>query len=264
MYSLEKLAIFSFFSLALLSQSYFYENAWAQGSEISIPDWIKTTSGWWAEGMVTDKEFVDGIEFMVKNEFIKSPTIKVVESSDSSQQTQTGEIVVPEWIKNNAGWWAEGMISDSDFVSGIEFMIKNQFISSPNISIIDASVSEVEEKKETKPEGEEKQQGYTKFAPIEREGQPEPTGSGVTVLMIDGKSYPLVQFWSSETSKCDDNEVWRTDTGKAVDVEGDSLDEATDGCRFGLVLEIEKDKVQMTSEQITKFEELTGLKITTE
>ena len=103
MHTLEKLAIFSFFSIALLSSSYVYENVWAQGTGVTIPEWIKTTSGWWAEGMVTDKEFVDGIEFMVKNEFIKSPTIQVVDSSDSSQ-AQTGEIVVPEWIKNNAGW----------------------------------------------------------------------------------------------------------------------------------------------------------------
>ena len=26
---------------------------------------------------------------------------------------------VPDWIKNNAGWWADGTIDDSSFVSGI-------------------------------------------------------------------------------------------------------------------------------------------------
>ena len=31
---------------------------------------------------------------------------------------------IPEWIKNNAGWWAEGLISDEDFAKGIEHMIK--------------------------------------------------------------------------------------------------------------------------------------------
>jgi hypothetical protein len=31
---------------------------------------------------------------------------------------------IPEWIKNNAGWWAEGAIGDSDFVQGIQFLIK--------------------------------------------------------------------------------------------------------------------------------------------
>ena len=28
---------------------------------------------------------------------------------------------VPSWIKNNAGWWAEGTIDDDSFVQGIQF-----------------------------------------------------------------------------------------------------------------------------------------------
>ena len=32
-------------------------------------------------------------------------------------------IVIPQWIKNNAGWWADGQIEDSDFVSGIQYLI---------------------------------------------------------------------------------------------------------------------------------------------
>ena len=32
--------------------------------------------------------------------------------------------VVPAWIKNNAGWWAEGQIDDSSFVKGIQFLVK--------------------------------------------------------------------------------------------------------------------------------------------
>jgi len=36
--------------------------------------------------------------------------------------------IIPEWIKNNAKWWSEGQISDSDFVVGIEYMIKNDII----------------------------------------------------------------------------------------------------------------------------------------
>jgi len=31
---------------------------------------------------------------------------------------------IPTWIKNNAGWWADGSIGDSDFVQGIQFLIK--------------------------------------------------------------------------------------------------------------------------------------------
>ena len=32
-------------------------------------------------------------------------------------------IEIPTWVKNNAGWWADGQIGDSDFVSGIQYLI---------------------------------------------------------------------------------------------------------------------------------------------
>jgi len=38
---------------------------------------------------------------------------------------------IPKWIKNNAAWWSEQQISDSDFVSGIEYLIKNEIINVP-------------------------------------------------------------------------------------------------------------------------------------
>ena len=35
---------------------------------------------------------------------------------------------VPEWIKNNAGWWADGAIDDESFLQGIEFLVKEGII----------------------------------------------------------------------------------------------------------------------------------------
>ena len=49
-------------------------------------------------------------------------------------QTQNGisdEISIPDWVRNNAGWWSEGQISDNDFASGIEFLIKEKVIRVP-------------------------------------------------------------------------------------------------------------------------------------
>jgi len=41
------------------------------------------------------------------------------------------EIEIPEWIKNNAGWWADGLIGDSDFVSGIQYLINKGIMTIP-------------------------------------------------------------------------------------------------------------------------------------
>jgi hypothetical protein len=42
----------------------------------------------------------------------------------TSQGTSIGSNVIPDWIKNNAGWWADGSIGDNDFVQGIQYLIK--------------------------------------------------------------------------------------------------------------------------------------------
>ena len=39
--------------------------------------------------------------------------------------------VIPYWVKNNAGWWADGQIDDSSFVSGIQWLISNDVMSIP-------------------------------------------------------------------------------------------------------------------------------------
>jgi len=41
------------------------------------------------------------------------------------------EVVLPSWIKSNAGWWAEDKIEDSDFVLGIQFLIIEGIVSIP-------------------------------------------------------------------------------------------------------------------------------------
>jgi hypothetical protein len=48
--------------------------------------------------------------------------------------TPTTNIVIPPWIKNNAKWWSEGTIGDSDFVSGIQYLINQKVIQIPPTS----------------------------------------------------------------------------------------------------------------------------------
>ena len=64
---------------------------------------------------------------VVNNYFIDA--IKIIDG-DNSELTQTSKVqpTVPDWIKNNAEWWAQNQIDDNTFLSGIEFLIKNQAI----------------------------------------------------------------------------------------------------------------------------------------
>jgi len=42
---------------------------------------------------------------------------------------------LPHWIKNNADWWANGLISDSEFATGIAYMIKGKIIQVENVEV---------------------------------------------------------------------------------------------------------------------------------
>jgi len=81
-----------------------------------IPSWIKNNAGWWADGSIDDDSFVQGIQFLIKEDILKIPP--------TTQGADSGSNEIPSWIKNNAGWWAEGAIDDDSFVQGIQFLIK--------------------------------------------------------------------------------------------------------------------------------------------
>ena len=54
----------------------------------------------------------------------KHPVIPPTEEPAEYVTDQT----IPAWVKNNAGWWADGIIDDSTFVSGIEYLVKSGII----------------------------------------------------------------------------------------------------------------------------------------
>ena len=82
--------------------------------EFTIPDWVKNTAGWWADGQIDDSAFLQATEFLI-NEGIITVQIPVVES----------EVVagVPGWVKNTAGWWADDKINGLTLVRAIEHLI---------------------------------------------------------------------------------------------------------------------------------------------
>jgi hypothetical protein len=89
-----------------------------------IPVWIKNNAGWWADGSIDDSSFVQGIQFLVQEGFMKIPV--------TEQGSETGSNEIPVWIKNNAGWWADGSIDDSSFVQGIQFLVQEGFMKITN------------------------------------------------------------------------------------------------------------------------------------
>ena len=40
----------------------------------------------------------------------------------------SSESELPSWLRKNAGWWSQGMLSDNEFFKSIQWMINNGFI----------------------------------------------------------------------------------------------------------------------------------------
>lgn len=85
-----------------------------------VPGWVKNNAGWWADGTISESEFLTGISFLIADGIIQVPPTTV--SSEPSDG-------VPAWVKNNAGWWADGTITDGEFVNGIQHLISLGLIS---------------------------------------------------------------------------------------------------------------------------------------
>jgi len=65
-------------------------------------------------------------------------TIEIEIGENPFFQASNGDVLsspkIPDWIKNNAGWWAEGAIDDDSFVQGIQFLIKEGIMQIPPTS----------------------------------------------------------------------------------------------------------------------------------
>ena len=108
---------------SLIGSSILIPNSFAQ-EETQIPNWIKNIAGWWANNEISEKEFFTGIEYLINNNLILIPFMPCGGAAATAASDPTLEAkLVPDWVKNNAGWWATDQIEDADFTNGIEYLI---------------------------------------------------------------------------------------------------------------------------------------------
>jgi hypothetical protein len=58
-------------------------------------------------------------------------TITIIGILGFSITASAGDSLIPEWVKNNAKWWSEGSISETDYIKSIEYLITNGIIQLP-------------------------------------------------------------------------------------------------------------------------------------
>ncbi|MEW6043813.1 MAG: polysaccharide deacetylase family protein [Thermoproteota archaeon] len=62
---------------------------------------------------------------------IQSNGIRVVALEAIPGVLDERSTVIPDWVKSNAGWWADDEIGDSDFTKGLEYLIEQKIIIIP-------------------------------------------------------------------------------------------------------------------------------------
>jgi len=118
-------------SFSLIGSGILVPNSSAQDAQ--IPGWIKNVAGWWADGDISENEFLAGIEYLINNNII---LLQSVPCNDKVESQTTSAEMVPDWIKNNASWWSDNLIDDIDFTNGLEYLIHNKIIKLDNKKIL--------------------------------------------------------------------------------------------------------------------------------
>ncbi len=91
-----------------------------------------------------DTIILDAIQ-VFDEESYPADTPTEVETSTLSVSPEPESIQLPEWIKNNAGWWAEGNIEDSTFINGLEFLVQEGIIDVPTTANVSKDPDQKEE-----------------------------------------------------------------------------------------------------------------------
>ena len=98
------------------------QQQWHQDWYMEIPvDWTgEYTISWVGESGPDQMRDVPG-----------STTVTIPALPEESETEPQPEIVIPNWIKNNAGWWADGLIDDGSFVAGLQWLITHEIMHIP-------------------------------------------------------------------------------------------------------------------------------------
>jgi hypothetical protein len=130
-YSIALIILFS-----LIGSSTFIPNSSAQ-EETKIPDWVKNVAGWWANNEISEKEFLAGIEYLINNKIIYLFFMPCSGgAAEGGFQILLEGKLVPDWVKNVAGWWATDKIEDTDFINGIKYLIEQELLAIDNEKIV--------------------------------------------------------------------------------------------------------------------------------
>jgi len=83
---------------------------------IKIPDWLRKNAKWWSLTKISDKDFESGIEYLFQQEIIQIPGTVRAEHGAFEKN-------LPGWLRQDAGWWSQRLLSDEEFAKSLKWMV---------------------------------------------------------------------------------------------------------------------------------------------
>jgi len=68
---------------------------------------------------------------LLKKKFLGILAISLSLAAISTIGVYAETSTIPDWVKNNAKWWSEGQIAESDYISALQFLINQGIIKIP-------------------------------------------------------------------------------------------------------------------------------------
>ncbi len=86
-----------------------------------VPLWIKNDVRWWVEEKISDRDFLLGMQHLIRIGVIIPP-------AGPPDLEGAAPIKVPIWVKTTAKWWVEDKVTDDEFRSAMRFLVEKGII----------------------------------------------------------------------------------------------------------------------------------------
>jgi|APSaa5957512493_1039668.scaffolds.fasta_scaffold125376_1 hypothetical protein len=61
-------------------------------AELDIPEWVRTTTGFWVQGQISDEEFVTALQYLIDHEILSIPQKQMLDLEHLSESVKVLEI----------------------------------------------------------------------------------------------------------------------------------------------------------------------------
>jgi len=85
----------------------------------------------------------DSIKIEFKKQQVSDTSLESLKAEVEALKKQLNKPSIPNWVKNNAKWWADKQIGDSDFIQGIQYLITQEIIKIPETKADSGSSQEI-------------------------------------------------------------------------------------------------------------------------